>query len=627
MKVFNKIAFAFSAMALLASCSDDNNYQPGEWDAPEGYQNIAFVGSGESVELDPSEPTSATITMIRKNTSSECTVPYEVTINTDDVFKVGSAHFSAGDSIANINVEFPDAQIGKEYKLQLTVSDKNYVSSYSKDVLFTYSVTRVKWNPAGFYYEDAAKTKKVEGWAMYTEDIISSYWSIDQLTYPVRLEERADTKNYFRLVNPYSENWPYASYADASKTYYLYIDATDPEYAFLTNGLTDLGVNINDAGTHEVLSFVDYYADGKGYDLSDPDQLAKFKKDYPDYGGTYKNGKITFPKQALLQAVGGDGYYYANSHGAFCVVVDPSKDPYVAKIEDDFEWEKVYDGEFSSAKLGVSKTTALYKGVCVTKTDDCDKRFAEEWGAVYCIESPYEQGANIYFTVKDNNILIPEGYEYQYTGMEALGEDVYAHVNISTSTFEDKKIVLNTTFTNEDGSVEYGTTDEILENISWTPTYLGIYTYNFFFANEDGSPYYDEGLVLSQCDQNENKWKISSVFNGVDFIFNFDPKTNEVTFEEQSTGYEYPGYGMVCVAPLVKGNPYVDAEAPSYFEDGVFNFGLVYAIPSAGVYFTNYVGYETFTVTDAYDASAPVMLRNVKKNLSVKKNFQLSNKK
>ncbi len=625
MKVFNKIAFAFSAMALLASCSDDNNYQPGEWDAPEGYQNIAFVGSGESVELDPSEPTSATITMIRKNTSSECTVPYEVTINTDDVFKVGSAHFSAGDSIANISVEFPDAQIGKEYKLQLTVSDKNYVSSYSKDVLFTYSVTRVKWNPVGFYYEDAAKTKKVEGWAMYTEDIISSYWSIDQLTYPVRLEERADTKNYFRLVNPYSENWPYASYADASKTYYLYIDATDPEYAFLTNGLTDLGVNINDEGTHEVLSFVDYYADGKGYDLSDPDQLAKFKKDYKDYGGTYKNGKITFPKDALLQAVGGEGYYYANSHGAFCVVVDPSKDPYIAKIEEDFEWEKVYDGEFNSAKLGTSKNTALYKGVCVTKSDDCDKRFAEEWGTAYYIESPYEQGANIYFTVKDGNILIPEDYEYQLTGMQALGEDVYAHVNIATSTFEDKKIVLNTTFTNEDGSVEYGTTNEVLENISWTPKYLGTYEYVYFWEG------LDEGLVLSQCDQNESKWKISNIFAGVDFIFMFDEKTNKVTFDEQSTGYDFDPYGTVIVNPLPVGNPY-DVDLPSYFEDGVFNFGVLYTF---GGYFyvtdqesqTPLAGYETFTVTDAYDANVPVMLSNAKKNLSVKKNFQLSNKK
>ena len=66
----------------------------------------------------------------------------------------------------------------------------------------------------------------------------------------------------------------------------------------------------------------------------------------------------------------------------------------------------------------------------------------------------------------------------------------------------------------------------------------------------------------------------------------------------------------------------VNADLKKEAEEILDELGL-----SGSSHFTNCVGYETFTVTDAYDASAPVMLRNVKKNLSVKKNFQLSNKK
>lgn len=623
-KIFNYTILSMLTVFGLVSCSDDYEYQPGEWDAPEDYADVAFLNSGAAEELDPADPTQIAIHLTRRNTKGDVVVPVKILENTDNVFTLGECKFSDGDSLATFVANFPKAEVGKEYTLQLTVDDSKFVSSYSNSILYTYKVTRVKWNPAGYILENGSK---IEGYATYTDDIISSYWSIAQLSYPVRLQEREDTPGFFRIVNAYSENWPYASYADKSKDYYLFVDATDPEYAFITGGLTDLGVNINDAGTHEVLSFVDYQAKKDGVDLSNPSELKAFKKKYPEYGGKYANGKITFPKQGLLQAVGGDGYYYANSHGAFGLVVDPSKDLYVATIENDFEWKEVYAGEFMSAQLGTSTGTVLEEGVCVTEKDSCGARFEKEFGKPYRIVAPYADGCDLIFCVKNGKVTVLEDYESQFIGTKAMGADVYAKINGSKSAFEEGKVKLNITFTNEEGTIEYGTTDEILENISWTPTYLGTYTYNFFFANEDGSPYYDEGLVLSQCDQNENKWKISSVFMGVDFVFNFDPKTNEVTFEEQSTGYEYPGYGMVYVAPLVKGNPYVDAEAPSYFEDGVFNFGLVYAIPAAGVYFTNCVGYETFTVTDAYDASAPVMLRNVKKNLSVKKNFQLSNKK
>lgn len=476
MTIFNKYALAFSAVALMAACSsekDDYGYTQGEWDANKDYAEVAFEVEEQSIELDPSEETSTSIIIKRKNTQGELVMPLDIIENTDNVFKVSDAKFAAGEAEAEVKIEFPDAVVGKPYTLKLAVSDPKYVSSYSDAVLYTFNVTRVKWNPAG-YVEDEGK--KVEGYAMYTDDIISSYWTIDQLTYPVRLEERDDNPGMYRIINPYSEYWPYAAYADGTKDYYLYIDATDPEYVFITNGLTDLGVNINDKGTHEVLSFVNYYADGKGYDLEDPDQLDKFKKDYPQYGGKYENGMITFPVQALLQAVGGDGYYYANSHGKFCLLIDPSKNPYIATIENDFEWEEKYTGAFTSNMLGASGDATLYIGTCATTTDDCDKRFEKEWGTAYLIASPYKEDYNLIFTVKDGDVLLPDGYEYQATGLKALNEDVYAHINIAHSSFTEKTVTLNITFTNSTGEIEYGTTDEVLSNITWTNLGTGLYT-------------------------------------------------------------------------------------------------------------------------------------------------------
>ena len=614
MKIYNKTLglLAVAASLVFAGCSDDDDFKPGEWDGPKDSQNVAFVGTSQSVELDPAEPTTVIINLTRTNTKGECNVPVEVLSNTDDVFEVKDAYFADGDSLGTLQVDFPKATIGKSYKVELAITDKKYSSSYNTGKFYTYTVNRVKWVSLGM------------------GTLQENFWFEDE--FEVEILQKDGDPTQFRIMHPFDA---YASILDGNQSEYisLRILPTDTDLADVTSVLKGVSLTTKDLVYFPIIN-TGYFHSSYGQDvlIVHPAHFSSLCSE-----DNFKKSKVVSYKAdgapAQIQLA---PYYYMNGVGGWNNITEdgvvlinfPGFTPkYEASIEDDFEWQAVYEGEYKSALLGTSTGATLEEGVCVNETDSCGARFEEEQGKLYRIASPYAQGYDLLFCVKDGWIVVPEDYTMQPTGTKALGSDVYATINGLKSSFEDGKVTLNITFTNKDKSLEYGTTDEVLENISWTPTYLGTYTYNFFFANEDGSPYYDEGLVLSQCDQNENKWKISSVFMGVDFVFNFDPKTNEVTFEEQSTGYEYPGYGMVYVAPLVKGNPYVDAEAPSYFEDGVFNFGLVYAIPAAGVYFTNCVGYETFTVTDAYDASAPVMLRNVKKNLSVKKNFQLSNKK
>lgn len=486
MKTFNKLALCLGLVAALTGCKEGNglDYSMGQWDAADGYKNVCFENTSESIELDPADDCVAYVTINRKVTEGACVVPLEIIQNTDDVFEVGECAFADGEDQAQVRLSFPNAEIGKEYMLELAITDKKFVSSYSDNVSYKFTVNRVKWNPAGFMLDEDGTPMLDEagdtlfGYAMYTEDIIRSYWGIDIHSYPVRLQERDDTPGMYRIVNPYSEYWPYAAYADKSKTYYIYINAVDPDYVFLTGGLTGLGVDINDAGEHEVISYVEYVAQKNGLDTSDPDDIEKIKKNYPEYGGTLANGKITFPKQSLLQAVGGDGYYYANSHGDFCLVIDPTLDPYIASIENDFDWEPYGNGSWTlmSGKLGTSHDVDLYKGVCVTTTDDCDKRFAKEWGDAFMVVSPYAEDYNVVFTVKDGSIYVPEGYEYQALGIKALGEDIYAHINIAHSTFAEKSIVLNITFTNKEGTMEYGSADETLSNVQWNSLGVGTMT-------------------------------------------------------------------------------------------------------------------------------------------------------
>lgn len=134
--------------------------------------------------------------------------------------------------------------------------------------------------------------------------------------------------------------------------------------------------------------------------------------------------------------------------------------------------------------------------------------------------------------------------------------------------------------------------------MTWTPAYIGDFTYTQFFANSDGSPYVDGGLTLLQCDQDPTMFKIEHWGFDVDFIFTMD-ENGTLTVAEQATGYEHQSYGMVYVSDIVTytgGTSY----GTSYYENGVFNFNLVYYVPEG----TFAYGVETFTLTGAASAKA-----------------------
>ena len=334
------IKYAYSALVGVAaltavSCTDKYEYDGrGEWNASADYANIYFPVTSQSVELDPVDPTTSTIQVKRRNTANALSVPFEVTRNTDNIFTVGQANFAAGDSIANIEVSFPNAEVGTPYTLQLTLKDPSYVSDYSKDIIYTYNVTRVKWNDVGFYYD--AEGNKVEGWCMYTDDFVTGIYGVDNLSYPVQVQERDDQPGVFRIKNAYDGKYGYNDPGDwdESTDFYMIINASNPNKVYFDPYAFELGM-VWSYGSFIVRHLAGYNAENG----NDPSA----------YYGKYENGAITFPKQSFhigMTEYNGGGYrWYANANGKFKLVINPDLDLYTATIEDyDCSNNEIVDG-------------------------------------------------------------------------------------------------------------------------------------------------------------------------------------------------------------------------------------------------------------------------------------------
>lgn len=149
------------------------------------------------------------------------------------------------------------------------------------------------------------------GMAQYTDGFVGPAYGGDALTYEVEVLESNKTPGLYRLVNAYGAGFPYNEEGDydASRKYYMEINATDPEGVYIE--LQDTGLNWGD-GNFYVYSYAAYYLDN-GYSLDDIKGAGVC--------GTLVDGIITFPAETLLYLVGSDGPYYGNINGEFKVVL------------------------------------------------------------------------------------------------------------------------------------------------------------------------------------------------------------------------------------------------------------------------------------------------------------------
>ena len=151
------------------------------------------------------------------------------------------------------------------------------------------------------------------GTATYTEDFITTFWDVENVSYELEVQESEERPGVYRLVNPYGAAYPYNEEGDwdASKDYYLEINASDPDAVYID--LQNLGIDWG-YGFIYAYSYAAYYLDG-----------GKTKEAVAEAGlfGTLKDGVITFPTKALFVKMPdySSSLYYANTNGAFKVVL------------------------------------------------------------------------------------------------------------------------------------------------------------------------------------------------------------------------------------------------------------------------------------------------------------------
>lgn len=486
-------------------------------------------------------------------------VPITITSGDDNIISISSAKFEEGQWEGKYVVTFPKAEIGTTYEVQYAVTDTRFASYYSEAATATFSVTRVKWISIG-------EATVIDNWV----------WEATA-TREIFMKDGDPTS--FRIYKPFEGMSP----AVGEQSEWLVLNVLKPG-----EELGGVKISQNNLVYFSKTNSGYYHSDYSAYiwclhpadrwtDCTEADYLhnlvtAYQKKDVD--GKTY-----TIPAQIQLAPAfymyGVGGWNYTQDDNIMMINFPGYVPTYEANLftEGDFEWEDLYTGEFTSQQLGTVENVTLYKGKCVATQDDADKAFTEAYGTPYVLEAPYAEGYDLYFFVKDGRIQMPKDYDedlgLQPIGIEAAGLPVYVSINGSSSSFSDNIVKLNLTFQalrkyrDENGRTQYeyitlDTKDEILANITWSEFATGMFTYDFFSPNDDGSPFTDpEAYVLMKRDDVDNMYKIPDWGMGIEFSFTWDQATNACSVANQFTKYSHPTYGDVF---MIEGKAYSASE-------------------------------------------------------------------
>lgn len=559
MKLFNKIALCALAGMAFTACSDDIDWTPGLDDgltaSGDSVQSVAFEQSTLNVEKDPLDPTTTMVRLVREYTATTDTVPVVILTNTDSVFTLEPLVFEAGDSVATLQIDYANAEVGKPYTLELIVKDSRYVSQYSNNNSFSMNVTRVKWN-------------NIEGDATIKDNFLTNlFGGLGKfgVNPTATIQVRDDDSTQFRIHHAYHDMLTEYGGHYYSFTQLGLIDGSDPNASeYLSFRLLKPGQEFRgETIAKEDLVYFDsfntgiyvtnyseyiYYNHNALYlNPESEDSKKKFGQDtwVKSYVVAYQEnglpGKIQLAPDAYMPAAGG-GWDNTQKDNIVTIFFPGYKDPVNVKIAEDFEWEEVFTGDYVSEMMDGRGSATLYKGVkCTQTTDGADTVFANTYGTAYKIESPYAEDYDLFFAVDaEGNIQIPEDVTLQNTGVTAMKDTIYAKINGNKSTFTERQIALNITFTNNDETVEYSTTDEVIQYITYSPVGTVDYMYfNYFYGyNEETEEYYpvmQKDIVLEKRDDRDDWFVMRGWAGGQgDCHILIDPETNVVTVPIQA---------------------------------------------------------------------------------------------
>ena len=259
--------------------------------------------------------------IIKDNTYTD-TSYCEVLERVDELFEFGDIYFKEGQRETTLKVWFDDIEIGKTYTCSVTITDPQYVSSYTSSAnSITFCVQMYEW-------------KKI-GTATYRDALFSDLfgWDGRYLETEVNVYERTDEagKGYYKLENVYSTEYvarlvegdeeynsdpekyqkEYKSYIEDAS---IVVNATDPEKVYIP--IQKTGFSDPSMGDIMIASDVTEVW-GAGSNL---------------LYGTLKDNVITFPKNGLLISLG-QYFYFTNSSGKARITLPGGKsEDYVLEL-------------------------------------------------------------------------------------------------------------------------------------------------------------------------------------------------------------------------------------------------------------------------------------------------------
>lgn len=273
------------AAVAFTSCSDEGYWEKADTQSVPTY---SFAQSSQTYSLSATDALPQVVVEVyRNNEEGTVTVPVSVTLSDAVVMSVDTAAvtFEAGKSVADFVIKIDEVrmQIGKSYTAELAfVADsvnffeENHSISGNKSFKLTFSKA-YSWTAAGT--------------AQYTEDMVGTFFGVENVTYEVAVEQAVENPNVIRLVDPYGAAYPYNAPGDydTKKKHYMEFNIEDPEGVYMiTRHYSGM-----DWGYGEFIFF-----NLGGYYIERGNPLEAVKG--AGYCGTLVDKVITFPAESLL---------------------------------------------------------------------------------------------------------------------------------------------------------------------------------------------------------------------------------------------------------------------------------------------------------------------------------------
>ena len=300
------MAIALTA-GFFASCSTE-----GVWDAYDttSEPTYSFEQKESNFVLTPVDTVNQVVVKVfRNNTNGNVTLPLDVKLNnTIMTYDTAAVTFENGKDFAEfiIDVDYANIALGAKYtaNIAFVVDSVNY---------FEHNASLTGNNSASISLQVEYNWQSI-GKALYTEDLITTFFTTSNLTYEVEAEQAVENPNIIRLVDPYGAAFPYNEPGDydTSKKHYMVFNCEDPEGVYM-DGYHASGM---DWGYGEfTFASIAYYYMTKGNSFEAVKAAG--------YMGTLdENLCITFPAKTMLVSMAdyqGGGLYTSNKNGLFKV--------------------------------------------------------------------------------------------------------------------------------------------------------------------------------------------------------------------------------------------------------------------------------------------------------------------